>query len=595
MSKNRIWLKPWLSVRLAYFVTLLFLIIGLPLFIRMPPWCDLTLYDVAAMNLLRGGVHYRDVFDTNLPGFVWILTGIRAVCGWSVEVVRIVDLFVVFGIVLLLNQLAKKAGAESYSRAWAIAAATCFYPFTSEFIHTQRDVWMFLPALAAVVFRSNQLSQRSNHRFRDGAIEGALWGLAVWIKPHVVVPAGGVWLVTTYFTSSTLGKKAILADGLGNFLGGLIIGAIGICYLVFSGTWPAFWEVFTFWNVGYAGQMFGELSDRYALQFHYFPPWSYALLIAMPLTCMLLFKARNGSETKSDREELNDVNFAFKKANEVRISQISFAALFLSWMAQAFFFQKQFQYVHLPETLMMMFLFATRRWNLNFILIAWVMLAGLVMSIFAIPESERHIYMGYRQSIRVLFPHPVTQAKTYSLWRECWKFNLKPEDDRKRKNELRRIQKFFPSNDWIELGEVEDWLKGNQIHDRELLCWHDSPHALYRNLGIRPAYRFQHIGQMMGIGPNQELRMWQELDHVQPEIKYVVSDLMRDWQLDKETIGDYRQAGSDLLPPTMPAVYRNAFPYNEPVVFRSGNGKGRYLVHTLTIPIPWPAEFADRR
>ena len=56
---------------------------GVPLFLRMPPWCDLTLYDVAAQNLLRGGVHYRDVFDTNLPGFVWVLAALQSVLGRS--------------------------------------------------------------------------------------------------------------------------------------------------------------------------------------------------------------------------------------------------------------------------------------------------------------------------------------------------------------------------------------------------------------------------------------------------------------------------------------------------------------------------------
>ena len=74
---------PWRSAIVARTLTTLALIIGVPLFLRMPPWCDLTLYDVAAQNLLRGGVHYRDVFDTNLPGFVWILTAIRATFGWN--------------------------------------------------------------------------------------------------------------------------------------------------------------------------------------------------------------------------------------------------------------------------------------------------------------------------------------------------------------------------------------------------------------------------------------------------------------------------------------------------------------------------------
>ena len=41
------------------------------------PLCDLTLYDMAARSIMAGGVHYRDVFDTNLPGFVWLLVIVR--------------------------------------------------------------------------------------------------------------------------------------------------------------------------------------------------------------------------------------------------------------------------------------------------------------------------------------------------------------------------------------------------------------------------------------------------------------------------------------------------------------------------------------
>lgn len=39
------------------------------------------MYDVAARNILRGGVHYRDVFDTNLPGIVWLMAAIRSAKG----------------------------------------------------------------------------------------------------------------------------------------------------------------------------------------------------------------------------------------------------------------------------------------------------------------------------------------------------------------------------------------------------------------------------------------------------------------------------------------------------------------------------------
>ena len=41
----------------------------------MPLFSDVIHYDLSARNLLRGGVHYRDVLDINLPGMVWVLHG----------------------------------------------------------------------------------------------------------------------------------------------------------------------------------------------------------------------------------------------------------------------------------------------------------------------------------------------------------------------------------------------------------------------------------------------------------------------------------------------------------------------------------------
>src|SRR5438105_3526568 len=101
-------LRPWRSVWLPRIVTAVMLLAGLPIFLRMPLWCDLTLYDLAARNLLEGGVHYRDVFDTNLPGFVWVLACIRGVVGFGAFQLRCVDLVIVVGIVLLIDRLAKR-------------------------------------------------------------------------------------------------------------------------------------------------------------------------------------------------------------------------------------------------------------------------------------------------------------------------------------------------------------------------------------------------------------------------------------------------------------------------------------------------------
>ena len=145
------------------------LIVGVPLFLRMPLWCDANLYDTAAYAVLSGGVLYRDVFDTNLPGFVWLLTAARFCLGPTSEAIRAVDLGVVAAVVCVMLRLARNAGATAAARAWAVAGAAAFYPFVSEFNHLQRDVWMMLPVLSATLYRFRRLTRAYDPRSATGS------------------------------------------------------------------------------------------------------------------------------------------------------------------------------------------------------------------------------------------------------------------------------------------------------------------------------------------------------------------------------------------------------------------------------------------
>src|SRR6478752_5586949 len=95
------WL-PWRSAVAGWVVVAAVLLVGVPLFLCMPPWNDVTLHDMAARSILRGGVHYRDVFDTNLPGIDWAMAGVRLLFGWGYESLRAVDLLVIATEVALL-------------------------------------------------------------------------------------------------------------------------------------------------------------------------------------------------------------------------------------------------------------------------------------------------------------------------------------------------------------------------------------------------------------------------------------------------------------------------------------------------------------
>src|SRR5262245_66381863 len=109
------WRQPWRSALAGWVVAGAVLVAGVPLFVCMPPWNDVTLHDMAARSILRGGVHYRDVFDTNLPGIDWAMAAIRTTCGWSYEALRAWDLAVIGGAVAVLAGFVRRANVSAAS------------------------------------------------------------------------------------------------------------------------------------------------------------------------------------------------------------------------------------------------------------------------------------------------------------------------------------------------------------------------------------------------------------------------------------------------------------------------------------------------
>ena len=45
---------------------------------------------------MQGDVLYRDALENNLPGMLWLHVAVRSLLGWSSEVLRLVDLLVVW-------------------------------------------------------------------------------------------------------------------------------------------------------------------------------------------------------------------------------------------------------------------------------------------------------------------------------------------------------------------------------------------------------------------------------------------------------------------------------------------------------------------
>ena len=138
--------------------------------------------------------------------------------------------------------------------------------------------------------------------------------------------------------------------------------------------------------------------------------------------------------------------------------------------------------------------------------------------------------------------------------------------------------------DPVELGAVADFLKSQNVKDRELIAWHDSPHALYTVLGIEPGIRFMHLSTMQAMGgwseeSSQYRRVRQEVALAIPTAKFVVSDLHR--VTDQRGIA-LHILGDDGLSRAIPDWQKRQFPMDLPILYRSPNG--RYLVHQIRHP-----------
>jgi hypothetical protein len=415
----------------------LLLFILAPLFVCMPLNSDTALFDLQAECVLEGGVLYRDIVEPNLPGVVWIHLAVRPLIGWSSEAIRSVDLLIFAGIIFLSMRMLREPGAGDL---FALTAAT-FYLCCNEWCHCQRDTWMLLPALAALLLRL-QSSPDEPRDLNLAALEGTLWGCAFWIKPHVAVPALFVIVVDAWHRRH---PRHTIKQIAAVIVGGLIAALPGICWLIDNGAWPHFWEMMLEWNPEYlaAGRERRSL-DRWLMMAYRFHPWWVVHLVAIPLACRAL---RNVITRRNQNSADHSVSLL--------------AAIYLGWLLQAVVLQHAMDYIHAAPIVLGLLLIGAWPWRFEVAVRRVATAAFLCLALCAAP---------------------IMNLQRLAMWPRCWTEGSSTQ--------LRATLAHGTFPAWQDLNQVVEFLREQRVQDGELTCLNVHSVHVFRELRVQPATRY---------------------------------------------------------------------------------------------------------
>jgi hypothetical protein len=412
-----------------------------------------------------------------------------------------------------------------------------------------------------------------------------VWGLAVWVKPHVVFPALAVWVVSAVLLARSEPRRRIVADLGGLILGGLLAGVSGVLWFIATGAWAYFLDIFLNWNPDYLAEP-DSLAGRFGTVFDCFRPWSNLQFVALPLAVLALVEARVWSRRARAPLTLPDRGWLYAPAGSTReaTARALLAACYLAWFAQVVLLQKMFDYVHVPLTFLGMALLAGQRWCFGFAYLVWFVTVGALVNWADVSPSVARVVnaLDPKDSHVRLEKHPLATRQVMELWPRCWTEGSSPE----LRDRLGQYTDIHCGTKWRELEAVAGYLRtvDPPLGPGELNCWDDSTHPLYLVLDLDPATRYMHYGTAFGIkerralapGEKSKRQLIADAVRASPQ-RYVVSDLLR-MTHDKDAVYSPRSwRPGDPLPVWLPPNERAKFPWNQPVVFRAG----RYVVHKI--------------
>ncbi|MCA8997729.1 MAG: hypothetical protein KDA80_12105 [Planctomycetaceae bacterium] len=513
----------------------LLLAVEIPLTLRRPLTPDCILFDLEWRTWCRGGLPYRDIFETNPPGTMWVHGLVRTWMGTSSEALRALDLAVMLAAIAGLAIWVKRLGQSRIVALLAAFLLIWFYGMQSIWCQCQRDGWMLAISLAAMELRWRRLQQLSGPSlgwsgWLSAVLEGCLWGCAVWIKPFVMVPGIFAWGASLKLLPD---RKLALADWSGLMLGGLLIGGMGSAWMIQSGLWEHFWEVNLEWNGDYLASRRLTWRILLALAVH-FGPWF--LLYLLTPACLLLWGMDRSRGVPS-----------------VEAARLLWGAFTCGWFVQGLLLQHTHAYVHVPL----------------------VMVAVVVVAATPTVIQARLWPVAFGLGVLgILAMHPLARFEHLGSWWQCVAGPVTPELRMEVRGPLDRIYPGGP--DLLELQDVGEFLQAQGVSDGQVTCYSFWTMPLYRDLDLKPPCRFicpRIYANRFFVGRRAEIA---QLLRDSPQ-KYVVTDLVLDGFTEEEA-NAVGPRGPNAPPPLfagkdMPGIY----PWSHPVVFRSG----RYLVHEI--------------
>ncbi len=406
----------------------------IPLTLHRPLTGDASVWQLLARTVERGDAPYRDVFETNLPGAVWLHLSVRRTLGPSPEALRLFDLLLFAVVSGVLSVCVGRVRGSVAAGVWTAAVLWACYAGQSIWCQCQRDVWMLALALAAVAVRGDRVPDDA----RRSAVEGLLWGVAASMKPFVLLVAIAVELTDR---RRTLPSWAAAVGGV------LAVATANVALLVSLGAWPSAFAIWTEWNPDYFASRTRLWNVRgLRMLLVQFGPWMAIHLTALPLAIWTLAVRRTADSGRLQR---------------------TLAALYLAWTAQAFLLQQWHAYVHVP---------------------------GLLLGIACVaaePLLQRAVLWRPAALAFVAaacWYAPPVRASQLAVWPECLGQTVTASTRDRLRGPLDPVYPAGPTT--VDLERVVGFLNRQDLGDREFLSYGFATAVLYERLDVRPASRF---------------------------------------------------------------------------------------------------------